>query len=347
MDEHYIPANQLRIIDMIRKVPRGTDISKLNQKELDELNDTAIPNKRFLRHCLSKNTRHVSKKTFIIPVSGTAITGYLFEKDTTDSDGLSPLIVFYHGGGWTWGNMELYAYFCSRIVHATGARILSVDYRLSPKYKFPIPLEDCYNTLIWASKGARYWRTDPDRIYVMGDCAGGNLAAAVSRKSRDEKGPHIAGQILIYPITDCRMRTNSFEQYADIRTISSKEISCYISNYMTEPKDLIDPAFSPLLGKDQSRLPKTLILGAEVDPLHDDGMLYADALARADTPVQYLEAKGSIHGFIHIPGAIGTEECEGAIGQFINGRNIENITLMSRKQLEREQKKHMKNKKEE
>jgi acetyl esterase len=346
MDEIKLPNSQKRLIEMIRKVPTGTDLSKLDQKALDVLNDAALPNRRCLRHTLSKHTGHVSKKTFIIPVDGAAITGYLFEKESTaESDGLSPLIIFYHGGGWIWGNMELYAYVCARIVNATGARILSVDYRLAPKYKFPIPLDDCYSSLLWAAKGAKYWRTDPDRIFVMGDCAGGNLAAAVCRKARDKKGPHIAGQILLYPITDGRMRTASYEKYATTPTLTSKEVSFYISNYMVEPKDIMNAAFSPLLAKDQSRLPQALIIGAEIDPLHDDGMLYADALASADTPVQYLEVKGSLHGFITIPEAKGNEETECAIQQFVYGRSVGTIVLTTKKQMERDKKQHLKEQK--
>ncbi len=199
------------------------------------------------------------------------------------------------------GNMNKCSAVCSNICNTTGATVLAIDYRLAPKFKFPTPVEDCYSAFLWAAQGARYWKVDPDKIYVMGNCAGGNLAATVCRLARDRKGPKIAGQILISPVTDCRMRTESYVKYKDCPTLSTKTMTFFIQNYSREPKDILDPLFSPLLAKDHSRLPETLVIAGEFDPLHDDAQLYSQALAEADTPSKFLECKGTVHSFIDFP----------------------------------------------
>ena len=332
MVDYDLSPKMKRLVKLIGKLS-VSDPEGLTPKRIEEINDISIPNNLIVRKLLGKSAKDIDSKTFIIPVTDGMITGYLFEKKgSRDISDLTPLIIFYHGGGWIWGNMDLYNFFCAHLADITGASVLSVDYRLAPKYKFPTAVEDCYDTLIWAAAGCRYWKTDPDRIYLMGDSAGGNLAAVVSRLARDRKGPAIAGQVLLYPVTDGRMRTASYEKYKDSPTLTDKHMAFFINSYQREPKDILNPSFSPLLSKDHSRLPETLIITAEYDPLRDDGKLYAEALSSADTPVKYLEVKKTVHGFINYPNATGTEETESAIIQFIGGRPVEQVALISRKE---------------
>jgi acetyl esterase len=341
MADYDLSPKMKRLVALINKIA-FTDPEGLTPKRIEEINNISIPNNLVIRKLLGRSARNIATKTFIIPVTDGMITGYFFEKQRSRGiSDLTPLIIFYHGGGWIWGNMDLYNFFCAHLSDITGAAVLSVDYRLAPKYKFPTAVEDCYDTLLWASAGCRYWKTDPDRIYLVGDSAGGNLAASVSRLARDRKGPAIAGQVLLYPVTDGRMRTNSYEKYKDSPTLTDKQMAFFINSYQREPKDIFNPLFSPLLSKDHSRLPQTLIIGAEYDPLHDDGMLYADALSSADTPVKYLEVKKTVHGFINYPKATGTEETESAIIQFIGGRPVEQVALISRREWAKAQKKEL------
>ena len=334
-----------RIIHLSKKIFGETDVSELTEEQIAEKNKQSIPNNWLTRRLFKKQTKHVETSTYIIPVDDGMVTGYFFQrrdKIPKQLTSLRPLIIFYHGGGWVWGNMDLYSFICARIASITNAAVLSVDYRLAPQYKFPTAVEDCYNTLIWASQGARYWKIDPERIFVMGDSAGGNLAAVVSRLSRDRKGPHIAGQVLIYPVTDGRLRTSSFNKFKESPTLTGREMQFFIKSYQSEPKDILNPNFSPLLSKDHSRLPPTLIITADNDPLLDDGKLYAEALRSADTPVKYLECEHTVHGYLAYPAAPGSEETESAIMQFIAGRQVEQVELLTKSQMRKQNKRELK-----
>lgn len=343
--EFTISKKLQRIIALYKRIIGETDGSEMTEEQISELNNRTIPNNWLTRRIFKKPAKKVETSTFIIPVEEGMVTGYFFQRRDNfpkQLTNLRPLIIFYHGGGWVWGNMAMYSFICARIASITNAAVLAVDYRLAPQHKFPTAVEDCYNTLIWASQGARYWKVDPERIYVMGDSAGGNLAAVVSRLSRDRKGPHIAGQILIYPLTDGRLRTPSFTKFKESPTLTGREMQFFIKSYQSEPKDILNPNFSPLLSKDHSRLPPTLIITADNDPLLDDGKLYAEALDSADTPVKYLECKHTVHGFLAFPAAPGSEETETAIMQFIGGRQVQQVELLTRSQLRKQIKRELK-----
>ncbi len=314
---------------LVEKIRRGTGfgLAPASSGRIQQIN--SLPMDRHFKRLLGRKPRSIEEETFIIPLQDGAITGYLFRtrshRETSDA---SALIIFFHGGGWIFGNMDMYNIFCARLADRMQATVLSVDYRLAPTYKFPTATEDCYQTLLWAAAGSRYWKVDPDQIYLMGDCAGANLAAVVSRLARDRKGPKLAGQILVCPITDCRMRTPSYETHKDSPTLTEKMMSFYINQYAKEPKDILNPNFSPMLGLDQSRLPDTLVITAEYDPLCDDGILYAKQLKENDTRANCLEVKNTVHGFICYPQATGTDEALCAISQFIGGRPVEQVELL-------------------
>ena len=306
------------------------DVTSATAADIDSYNRSEFKQSVF-KSLYRPKTKNIISRTFIIPVTDGAVTGYLFEKVKDKAiSGQNSLIIFFHDGGWMLGNMRKCNAVCSNICYATGASVLAIDFRLAPQFKFPIPLEDCYEAFIWAAQGARYWKVDPDKIYVMGNCAGGNLAASVSRLARDRKGPKIAGQILFSPVADGRMRTESFEKYKDCPTLTQKAMTFYIQNYSREPKDILDPLFSPLLAKDHSRLPETLIICGEYDPLLDDSQLYAQALSSADSTAKCLVCKGMIHSFIDFPDLEAWKDSMYAVATFIGGRAVSGIELLSK-----------------
>ena len=337
MDEYQLNRKLKRKLKLREKV-RIKDITNATEGEIAIYNRSDL-NKSVVNKLYKPKKKDIFTRTFIIPVNDGVVTGYLFEKVKHKAiSGQNSLIVVFHDGGWVRGNMAKCSAICSNICNTTGASVLAIDYRLAPQYKFPTPVEDCYKAFLWAAQGARYWKVDPDKIYLMGNCAGANLAANVSRLARDRKGPKIAGQILLSPITDCRMRTVSWERFKDCPTLSQKTMIAFIQHYSREPKDILDPMFSPLLAIDQSRLPETLIMAGEFDPLYDDGLLYCQALTSADTHAKFLEVKGALHSFIDFPDLVEWQDAMYAISTFIGGRSVSAVEIVSaeeRKKIER------------
>ena len=333
MSEYKLTGRAKRMIRLSSKF-QARNPETLSDDLINNINNMNIT-RREARSVLCRS-RHVTMQTFVIPVTEGAVTGYYFyDPRLAELTGVMPLIIFCHGGGWVFGNMDFYSIFLRHLAEVTESAILLIDYRLAPKYKFPTAAEDCYDAVLWAAEGAKYWKIDTDRIFIAGDSAGGNLAAVTAMLLRDRKGPQLAGQILLYPITDCRLRTQSMTEYGDSPMLDENMLSFYVKNYAREPKDILSPMFSPLLSPDLSRLPPALIISAEIDPLADDGILYGKALAEADSKSNVLIAKGAFHGFMPYKDAIGRKEGECAIRQFAAGRPVENVQFCTEQELRR------------
>ena len=210
-----------------------------------------------------------------------------------------PGIIFYHGGGWIAGSVNVYDKFCRQLSYECGAVVLSVDYRLSPESKFPTAVNEAYEALVYASKNSDQLNIDKSKIAVVGDSAGGNLAAAVSLMARDKKRPPISYQILIYPVTNLSYtETESQRNFAEGYFLSKKASEQMIDFYISDPDDKNNPYASPLLAKSHKNLPPAIVITAEFDPLRDDGEAYAEKLEQAGVQVTKLRALGTIHGFM-------------------------------------------------
>ena len=216
-----------------------------------------------------------------------------------------PALVFYHGGGWVISDLDSYESQCCAIARRAGAVVVSVDYRLAPEHKFPAAVTDSYAATVWVAANAQRLGIDPYRISVGGDSAGGNLAAVVSLKSRDENGPAIALQIMVYPVTNLSsFDTGSYQEFAEGYQLSRSLMAWFRDLYLSSAEDRVNPHASPLLARDLSGLPPALVLTAECDPLRDEGEAYAQRLEDAGVPVILTRYAGMIHPFFSLPAVI-------------------------------------------
>lgn len=217
-----------------------------------------------------------------------------------------PLLVYYHGGGWVLGNIEVVDKPARALANASQCVVAAAQYRLAPETKFPGPVEDCYAVARWLSEHAGEFGADRNRLAVGGDSAGGNLAAAVALMSRDRGGPAIAYQLLIYPVT-APARGTEFDSYrdnADGYLLTRGSMEWFWDHYLQSPEDGDNPYASPLRASDLSRLPPAMVITAEFDPLRDEGSAYAERLQQAGVKVRTSRYDGVIHGFFWMAGVL-------------------------------------------
>lgn len=215
-----------------------------------------------------------------------------------------PLLVYFHGGGWVIGSLATHDGLCRALADAAGAVVMAVDYRLAPEHKFPAAPEDAYAAVRWAAAHAADLGTDPGRLAVGGDSAGGNLAAVVTHLARDRGGPPLRFQLLIYPATDATMALPSIRENGDGYLLTAADMRWFYGHYLRTPADATDPLASPLQARRFDALPPAFVLTAEFDPLRDEGEAYATRLREAGIPVELRRYDGMIHGFVPMLGAL-------------------------------------------
>ena len=212
-----------------------------------------------------------------------------------------PVLLFFHGGGWVTESVENYDRVCSRMAQSTGHIVMSGEYRLAPEYRFPVPLEDCYAAAKALYTGHLVLPADPDRITIIGDSAGGNLAAAVCLKARDTGEFIPKKQILIYPaLNNCYTEGSpykSVQENGEGYLLTAVKMEDYLKLYESSPEDRQNPYFAPILEKDLSHMPETLILTAEFDPLRDEGEEYGKRLKEANNYVEIHRIPDALHGY--------------------------------------------------
>ncbi len=234
-----------------------------------------------------------------------ALTVRIYRPERLDDGG--PVIVHFHGGGWTLGALDQSDWLCSQVALGVGAVVVSVDYRLAPTHRFPTAVVDSVDAVLWVAEHASDLGVDRDRLAVMGDSAGGNLATVVCQILRDRSGPPIAHQALMYPATDLRTPADfdaANPAKADYPILSSASMVSFRDHYMGPDGDPEDPTASPILAEDLSGLPPALLQVAEFDPLRDDGIRYARALQDAGVTVRLTEYVGLPHGYFSFPKVI-------------------------------------------
>ncbi|HEX7218716.1 MAG TPA: alpha/beta hydrolase [Burkholderiales bacterium] len=206
-----------------------------------------------------------------------------------------PALVYFHGGGWTIGDLDTHDVLCRELASGARCEVFSVEYRLAPEHPFPAALDDCVAATRFVSKLS-------SRVAVGGDSAGGNLAAVVALQMKES----ICFQLLIYPATDQNMETDSLRRNGQNYLLTRPLMERFRANYLPRPADYADWRASPALAKSHAGLPPAFILTAGFDPLLDEGRQYAQLLARAGVEVSYREYPDMIHGFILMGGVLDT-----------------------------------------
>jgi acetyl esterase len=214
-----------------------------------------------------------------------------------DDESACPLLVFFHGGGWMLGSVDSYDTVCRRLAIKSGCAVLSVDYRLAPETTFPAAVHDAYAATLWAARNAGQLKISPGAIAVGGDSAGGNLAAVLAQMCHDSGEVHVALQVLIYPCTDMSREYPSYVRNAAGYMLTRAAMSWFVSTYVPNAADRLDPRASPMLRADLSGLARALIIAAEFDPLVDDNEAYALRLQQAGVPTDYVCFPGMHHPF--------------------------------------------------
>lgn len=212
-----------------------------------------------------------------------------------------PLIVNYHGGGFVSGDPYQSEWWCSSIAHDVQAVVVSVDYRLAPEHPYPAAPDDCYDATAWAVEHAADLGADGTRLAVMGDSAGGNLAAVVALMARDRGGPEIALQLLLYPGVEFLKQFPSEDENEFAPVLGKADLQVW-RLYCTE-EQATEPYASPLRGEHEGVAP-AFVQTAQHDPLRDQGAAYAEALRAAGVPVRLTNYVDAVHGYISLPGVV-------------------------------------------
>nr|WP_254612853.1 alpha/beta hydrolase [Brevibacillus sp. HB1.1] len=216
---------------------------------------------------------------------------------TPEGQGPFPLFVYYHGGGWVIGDLETVDASCRMLAHLSGRIVVSVDYRLAPEHKFPVPVADSYAALKWVSENASSINGSASDLVVGGDSAGGNLSTVLSLLAKDQNGPAIKAQVLIYPVTDMRFDSPSYMEFQEGFGLNRDLMLWFSNHYINHEYDKGNPYVAPLSARDLSNLPPAIVITAECDVLRDEGIAYAERLKNAGVKVEAVCEKGLVHGY--------------------------------------------------
>ncbi|WP_375483626.1 alpha/beta hydrolase [uncultured Jatrophihabitans sp.] len=262
----------------------------------------ALPGSRFI---VGRTDPRVTVRddTATLP-DGTALPIRVYRPGAAPSGERLPVVLNFHGGGWVSGNMRQSEWWASSVAAEAGVVVVSVGYRLAPEHPYPSPPEDCYAATVWVAEHAADLGVDAERLAVMGDSAGGNLAAVVAMMARDRSGPAIALQVLLYPSVDFVGDYPSEDENAHAPVLAKKDLDNVPDLYFHgTDHERGEPYASPLRGTHEN-LPPALIQTAQYDPLRDHGLAYAAALREAGVAARHTNYVNAVHGYISLPGVV-------------------------------------------
>ncbi|MBS0520787.1 MAG: alpha/beta hydrolase [Proteobacteria bacterium] len=242
----------------------------------------------------------------------------IYRPERAAPDTRLPALVYAHGGGWVFGNLESHDVLCAQFAIDAGITVVAVDYRLAPEVRFPGAFDDVVAALKWVAAHGPAIGIDPQRLAIGGDSAGGNLAAAVSIWARDNKGPKLRLQLLAYPVTDVQERSDSYREFHEGLGLDGLTMEWFIDHYTPDKATRADWRVSPLQASSLAGLPPALVLTAGYDPLRDEGRAYAWRLQKEGTVADLVEFGGMMHGFLSSPMLLhgarrGAAICAGAL----------------------------------
>lgn len=254
------------------------------------MRDRRSVTQRISTAAVQAHDRHASIEGLSFPVR-------IYRPDGAAPGQALPALVYNHGGGWVMGDRDVFDATLRDLCALSAAVIVSVDYRLAPEHRFPASLEDAWAALRWTRREAAALGIDPARLAVGGDSAGGNLATVTAMLDHDAGAAPLSFQLLVYPVTDLRCASPSYQEPKDRQLMTAETMHWFIGHYLSDPGQREDWRASPLLRQDLGGLPPALVLTAGFDPLRDEGRAYADRLSAAGVPTQYLCFERQIHGF--------------------------------------------------
>jgi len=244
---------------------------------------------------------------------GGAIPLRLYRPAGATEDLLLPVLVFFHGGGFVVGDLESHDTLCRKLCNRGGFAVLAVEYRLAPEHPFPAAMDDAYAAIEWAAAHGGEHGFDGGRLAVGGDSAGGTLSAVSCLAARDNGGPQIVFQALLYPGTDMTYDSGSRQALGEGYILDRDSMAYFFRYFMGDTGDRTDWRASPLKAKDHSGLPPALVLTAGYDPLKDEGLAYAEKLNASGVEANYSCYNGMLHGFLTMDGII--DMADEAIGE--------------------------------
>ncbi|HEX9329319.1 MAG TPA: alpha/beta hydrolase [Reyranella sp.] len=225
----------------------------------------------------------------------------LYRPASAPADAKLPCLVYAHGGGWVFGNLDSHDVLCAQFALEAGIVVFAVDYRLAPEARFPGAFDDVVAGLKWVAANGVSIGVDPTRLAIGGDSAGGNLAAAVAIWARDNGGPKLRLQLLAYPVTDAVGRAESYRRYEDGYGLNAATMEWFFDHYTPDKANRGDWRISPLRATSLGGLPPALVITAGYDPLRDEGRAYAFRLHQEGTQADLVEFGGMLHGFLSSP----------------------------------------------
>jgi acetyl esterase len=234
------------------------------------------------------------------------------------ADRNSPVLVFFHGGGWVVGDLDTHDVLARHLANAVGGVSIAVDYRLAPEHKFPAAAEDAIAATQWIAKNAQDLGVDASRMAVAGDSAGGNLATVAALAAVRDGAPRIQAQALIYPTVDLRCDYPSYARVGADYTLTTASMHWFRDHYLNDRSEIEDWRASPILARNLGKLPPAYVVSGGLDPLCDEGEAYAKALEQAGVEVVFRNFPGQMHGFAGQFGLIGAaDKVSAEIGAFI------------------------------